>query len=230
MPVHKTYLHVFDDETLRNLNKLESDGYLGHLTGPIGSGKESYVFLSTDNQKRQVAVKIHRHNIDAFKKKPSYLKFRGAKTSGFFKRIDDWARYEFNFLSRAFRAGVNAPEPYRVFKNVIVMQFIGEGETQAPLAVKDTSFDVEGWYAMIIGFIVKMGKSGMIHGDLSPYNILNFKGEPYLIDFSQALKLSSFTREFLSRDIKNVSDWFRKLGVKEIKQEEEIIKEIGGNL
>ncbi len=230
MPEHKTYLHVFDEESVRNLNKLESDGYLGHLTGPIGSGKESYVYLSTYYQKRQVAVKIHRHNIGSFKEIPAYLKFRGTRSRGFFKKIDDWTRYEFNFLSKAFSAGVSTPEPYRVFKNIIVMQFIGEKETQAPLAVKDTNFDVDAWSVKLAEFIIKMGKAGMVHGDLSPYNILNLRGEPYLIDFSQSLKLSSFTKDFLVRDIKNVNNWLKKIGAKDIKSEEEIIKEINEEL
>lgn len=230
MPDLKTYLHVFDPDTVYSIRKLESDGYIGQLSGPIGSGKESYVFLSTDYQKRQVAVKIHRHNIGSFKKIPAYLKVRGTKSSGFLKRIDDWTRYEFVFQSKAFNAKVNAPEPYRLFKNVIVMQFVGEDAVPARLAVKDTDFDLQEWYEKIAGFIVKMGKNGFVHGDLSPYNILNFKREPYLIDFSQSLKLSSFTKEFLLRDIINVNSWFAKLGIKELKKQDDIIKEIDENL
>ncbi len=230
MPDLKTYLHVFDQDTIYNIRKLESAGYINQLIGPIGSGKESYVFLSTDYQKREVAVKIHRHNIGSFKKIPAYLKFRGTKSGGFLKRIDDWTRYEFTFQSRAFNASVNAPEPYRLFKNVIVMQFIGKNGIPARLAIKDTNFELQMWYKKIMDFIIKMGKRGFVHGDLSPYNILNFNGEPYLIDFSQALKLSSFTKEFLFRDIKNINNWFEKLGVKEIKTENEIVKDIDENL
>lgn len=230
MPDLKTYLHVFDQDTIYCIRKLESDGYINQLSGPIGSGKESYVFLSTDHQKRQVAVKIHRHNIESFKKIPAYLKFRGTKSGGFLKRIDDWTRYEFAFQSKAFSAGINAPEPYRLFKNVIVMQFIGENGTPASLAVKNTNFDLQDWYAKIMGSIVKMGKRGFLHGDLSPYNILNFNEVPYLIDFSQSLKLSGLTKEFLFRDIRNMNNWFKKLGAKEIKTESDIVREIDENL
>ena len=67
----------------------------------------------------------------------------------------------------------------------------------------------------------------MIHGDLSPYNILNNEGEPYLIDFSQSLKLASLTKDYLLRDIKNINQWFQKLGKIEIMPEEKIMEMIG---
>ncbi len=226
MPKVKTIQHVFDRETLYNLNKLESDGYIGQLIGPVGTGKESYVFLSKDYKDRSVAVKIHRHNIQSFNKIPAYLKLRGAKTGGFFKTIDDWSRFEYNFLSRAFNSGVNVPEPYRLFGNIIVMQFIGEESTPARLAVKDTSFDLDGWYSEIIGFIITMGKKHFVHGDLSPYNILNFKGIPYIIDFSQALKLTGLTEEYLFRDIRNINTWFKKLGKQNLLLEADVASRI----
>ena len=226
MPKVKTFQHVFDKDTVYNLNKLESDGYIGSLIGPVGSGKESYVFLSTDYKGRKVAVKIHRHNIQSFNKIPVYLRLRGSKTGGFLKKIDDWSRFEYNFLEKAFNIGVNAPEPYRLFGNIIVMQFIGEDLVPARLAIKDTDFDVDSWYTKLVGFIVKMGKRGFIHGDLSPYNILNFNGEPYLIDFSQSLKLTSLTKEFLIRDIRNINNWFSRLGEKNIISEEKMVKSI----
>ena len=57
-----------------------------------------------------------------------------------------------------------------------------------------------------------MGGHGIIHGDLSPYNILNFEGKPYIIDFSQSLKLTSLTKDYLERDVTNINNWFEKLG------------------
>lgn len=230
MPESKTYLHVFDEESIQNLNKLESDGYIGHLIGPIGSGKESYVYVSTDYQNRSVAVKIHRHAISSFNKIPTYLRLRGNKTGGFFKRIDDWSRYEFTFQSKAFNTGINVPEPYRLYKNILVMQFIGEGETPARIAVKDTDFDKNEWYQKIIDSIIRLGRRGIVHGDLSPYNILNLRGEPYLIDFSQALKLTSLTKEYLERDIHNINEWFRKLGKYDIRPQDEVIRDISEEL
>ncbi|MCL4397035.1 serine protein kinase RIO [Candidatus Parvarchaeota archaeon] len=227
MTKSKVFSHVFDEETLRNVNKLQGDGYISNLLGPIGTGKESYVFYSRDFHDKLVAVKIHRHNIDAFKSIPAYIRLRGRKSGGFLKQINDWTRFEYNFLSKAHNLGINTPEPIRCYENIIVMQFIGSDDNPSKLAVKDRDFDAEKWYGLIIKFIVDMAKNGMIHGDLSPYNILNYNGEPFIIDFSQALKLSSSTINFLIRDITNINNWFLSLKYKSTKEAKEIIEEIG---
>ena len=227
MPKSKTFLHVFDEETLRAVNKLQGDGYISNLLGPIGTGKESYVFYSKDLHNRLVAVKIHRHNIDAFKNIPSYLRLRGRKTGGFLKQINDWTRFEYNFLSKAYSIGVNTPEPIRCYENIIIMQFIGSEDNPAKIAIKDSNFEVERWYKFIINSIINMAKSKMVHGDLSPYNILNYNGDPFIIDFSQALKLSSSTINFLVRDIININNWFLSLKYKNVKETKDILEEIG---
>lgn len=226
---NKIYLKVFDLKTLKALNKLEGDGYISNITGPLGTGKESYVFKSKDSQNREVAVKIHRHDIQAFKKIPSYLTLRGSKSGGFFRRINLWTRYEFNFLSKAFSIGINAPEPYRVYENILIMQFLGEGNTSARLAIRVADFNKRAWYDEIIDSIIKMGKAGFIHGDLSPYNIVEFNGRPYFIDFSQSLKLSQATLDYLERDINNINNWFTRSGFDGIMNSKEIIRRINGS-
>ncbi len=228
MQENKTFLHVFDQHTLRNIVKLTSDGLITELIGPIGTGKESYVFYSKDVHGDEVAVKIHRHNIQSFKEIPSYLSLRGIKSGGFLNTIDDWTRYEYKSLERAFNSGVRAPKPIGLYKNLIVMGFVGFNGVPAASAIKDSNFDLEEWYKDIIGFIIKMGKSGMIHGDLSPYNILNFDSKPYLIDFSQSLKLTSLTKEYLTRDINNINNWFLKLRKQDLLTEQEVLDSIYG--
>ena len=227
MTKSKVFSHVFDEETLRNVNKLQGDGYISNLLGPIGTGKESYVFYSRDFHDRIVAVKIHRHNIDAFKSIPAYIRLRGRKSGGFIKQINDWTRFEYNFLSKAYNLGINTPEPIRCYENIIVMQFLGRDENPAELAIKDSDFNIERWYVLLTNFIVSMAKNGIIHGDLSPYNILNYNGEPFIIDFSQALKLSSLTINFLVRDITNVNNWFLSLKYEKIKKTKDILEEVG---
>ncbi len=224
MPKSKVYGHVFDDETERNVLKLKSDGYISELLGPIGTGKEAYVFYSHDQHNNTVAVKIHRHHIGAFKQIPTYLRLRGTGSRGYIKRIDDWTRYEFNFMSRAFNVGVSVPEPMRNYKNIIVMAFIGEDDVPAKPAVQDRNFEVDSWYKKITDVIVLLGRRRIIHGDLSPYNILNLKGNPFFIDFSQALKLSNMTLPYLVRDITTINSWFKSLGFADTKSEDELIK------
>lgn len=226
MQGNKTFLHVFDTHTIKNIVKLSSDGLITNLLGPIGTGKESYVFYSRDSHDNEVAVKIHRHSILAFKQIPSYFSLRGTKSGGFLKIIDDWTRYEYSSLEKAERIGISVPKPIAVYRNILIMGFIGRDGEQAQTAVKDSSFDVEEWYKTIISFIIKMGKHGLIHGDLSPYNILNFEGKPYIIDFSQSLKLTSLTKDYLERDVTNINNWFEKLGKTELVSYKNILESI----
>ena len=70
-----------------------------------------------------------------------------------------------------------------------------------------------------------MFKAGLIHSDLSAFNVLIWK-KPYLIDFSQAVPLEHvLAKEFLKRDIRNINLYFKKIGIK-VKDEEEILKKL----
>lgn len=221
----KIYYHVFDIQTIKNLNKLKNNGYIGELNGPLGSGKESYVFYSENHLGKAVAVKIHRHTIDTFKAIPMYLNLRGKDSKGFIRRIDDWTRYEFDFLSKAYSIGIRCPAPHRREGNVIVMDFIGKDGIPANLLI-DAKDIRDHWYKEIIDSIIKMAKNKIIHGDLSPYNVMEFNDDMYFIDFSQALTLSESTMQYLIRDIRNINEWFMKRGIKDIIPEEQIIEGI----
>lgn len=71
----------------------------------------------------------------------------------------------------------------------------------------------------------KLYKEGLIHGDLSSFNILNYRDKPYFIDFSQAtLTKTPNSEELLERDVRNICDFFKKRGVE--CEEGKILKEI----
>jgi len=68
---------------------------------------------------------------------------------------------------------------------------------------------------LLIKEVKKLYKIGLVHGDLSAFNILNFNDKPVLIDFSQATITKNYqAEELLKRDIKNIVQFFNKLGVK----------------
>jgi RIO kinase 1 len=82
-------------------------------------------------------------------------------------------------------------------------------------------------YEYVLSQIEKIVKAGLVHSDLSPYNILFFN-KPYIIDFSQAVPLKHvLAKEFLRRDIKNINLYFEKLGTK-VKDEEELFNNLSG--
>jgi RIO kinase 1 len=76
-----------------------------------------------------------------------------------------------------------------------------------------------------VEYVQKLYKAGMVHADLSQFNILNLKEEPVFIDFSQCtLKRNPRAEEFLERDVRNICNFFKKIGLKV--DEEKVLKKI----
>ncbi len=99
-------------------------------------------------------------------------------------------------------------------ENILVIEFIGRNESSAPKLINIKPNNPQMIYNNIFSEMNKLVKSGLIHGDLSAYNIL-ISDKPYLIDFSQAVPLKhQLAKEFLERDIRNINNYFKKLGVK----------------
>jgi RIO kinase 1 len=98
---------------------------------------------------------------------------------------------------------------------------IGDDEPALPL--KDTPpQNPEEFFQLLLNEMKKLYHAGLIHGDLSAFNILNHNEKPVLIDFSQSTVVKTpNSQELLERDIKNILQFFRKLGVK--REAEEIL-------
>jgi RIO kinase 1 len=192
------------------------------LLSIIAPGKEAVVFTATTADKRTVAVKIYRLETANFSKMFDYLRVDprlpklGKNTVGDPRRrtIFSWNEREYRNLLLAREAGLRAPMPIAYDHNVLVMEFVGEGEIAAPLLKKQTPDDMEAFAKDCIDQIIRFAKAGMVHGDLSEYNILNHNEEAWIIDFSHSVPLkASNSEELLKRDIMNVCAYFRKHGV-----------------
>ncbi len=222
--IRDEYNNIFDLQTAINIRKLEGDGLISSLY-PIGSGKEAHIFYTVSNEGQEEAVKVHRYSILAFRKMPEYMRVRGKKIPNNRALIDLWTSYEYKYLLKSYELGIKVPKPYRQYKNVLIMKFIGEKGVPAPSCAKIKDYDYEKAYTDLLSSIKKMAKAGFTHGDLSKYNVLYWNSEFYIIDFSQAVKISDATKDILIRDIRNLNNWFKDY-VK-IEEEEKILKEIG---
>ncbi len=213
----ETYKNVFDEKTRLTLFKLSSDGYFDELKSPISIGKESNVFSAAKKDGSIVCVKIYRVNVCDFKKMYNYIapdpRFKGLQK----KRrqiIYAWAQREYRNLLIAKKTGARVPFPYAVRNNVLVMEFIGDNKA-APRLKDKTPEDLEGFMKELINNIKIIYKSGLIHGDLSEYNILNYKEKPVIIDLSHGFKVEyPNADELLIRDIKNLEKYFLKRRIK----------------
>ena len=228
----KTLDEVFDKPTLNTLGKLISDGVIDILDFPISTGKEGNVFRGVTPDKKFVALKIYRTSNATFKHMSNYMvgdpRFKAISRN---RReiIREWTKKEYKNLQILHEIGVRAPKPIKRIKNILVMEYIGDSNMPAPMLKDVTLRNPKKIFDNLIGSISKMyKKAGLIHSDLSMFNVLMHKSQPYIIDVGQSvLKEHPLAYDFLKRDIHNIVHYFRKYGI--IANEEEIYTDITKN-
>ncbi|MEM2915761.1 MAG: serine protein kinase RIO [Candidatus Woesearchaeota archaeon] len=223
--IKKTFKDVFDNFTNVTILKLISKGQLDGLESPVSIGKEANIF-SALAQGERVMVKIYRIATCDFNKMYDYLR-ADPRFSGLDKNrrkvVVLWAKREYRNLLKAREAGVRVPTPRAVLNNVLVMEFIGDEGIPAPRVKDLIPENPKNFFEKIVSGMQKLYKAGMVHTDLSQFNILNYNEEPVFIDMSQATTLENpNAKEYLNRDIKNICTFFRKLG---INADETIVKQ-----
>ncbi len=209
----KYFSGVFGHKTMMALYKLATRGYIRKIGGEISRGKEAAIFTSETDKGKIVVLKI-------FKPEPSFDMMKYIKGDprirGFGKRnlVEVWAKKEFKNLSRFTDLGVRVPRPLDVVGNVLVMEFIGEDHEPARTFKENPPENPETAFKKIREYIKLSYSGGIVHGDLSEYNIINQKDGPVIIDCSEAVvrKHPKFM-EFLTRDIHNIVKFFSKIGV-----------------
>jgi len=214
---------VFDDATLAALYKLVQDGYVEAFGGPISSGKEANVYLalggeeSNDDGHDEVAVKVYRINASDFRDMREYLVGdpRFEELSGDKKRVVlAWTRKEFANLKRAQKAGVRVPDPIAVERNVLVMEFLGTDGDRAPTLDDAHLENPETAFEVVREYMRRLYDVGLVHGDLSEYNIVVHDGELCIIDLGQAVTIHHpNSGDFLTRDCANVAAFFNRQGM-----------------
>ena len=217
----KTARGVFDEFTNRNLFELESRGVFDTLVSPFEVGKESNVFIAKKG-KQHLIVKIYRVQNCDFKRMYDYIR-KDVRYEYLKKHRRDiifaWVQREYKNLFRAQQAHVAVPQPLAWKYNLLVESMIGE-EMPAPTLKDALPANPLEFFKLVVEEMKKLYKGGLIHGDLSSFNILNHNEKPYLIDFSQAtLVKTPNAEELLERDVNNILKFFAKLGVKADKDE-----------
>ncbi len=211
-----TFENVFDNHTRRNLFELSSKGnFEENSISPIKIGKEANIFSAKKGNKK-IIIKIYRVNscdfnrmYDLLKRDPRFPKL----TKNRRKTVSSWASREFKNLHRARDAGVSVPTPFLIKENILLMEFIGDNEPSKQ--IKDLRPESSKFLEEVIINMKKLHKAKLVHGDLSQFNILSYHNEPIFIDFSQAMETDTiYADEMLERDIRNISNFFNKIGIK----------------
>jgi RIO kinase 1 len=228
-----TLEEVFDKATFMVIYQLLNSGVLYEVHGVVNAGKEARVYWGKNKEGKDLAVKIYLTASAEFKKGMlKYIegdyRFKGVKRDTR-SLIFTWAQKEFRNLEQAYRAKVRVPKPVAVKNNVLVMEFIGKNGVNAPSLKEQAPSDPEKVYEVLLTYVKRLyRKAELVHGDLSEYNIMMWKGKPVIFDIAQAVPTSHPMAEFfLRRDLTNVNRFFSRLGIKVLSVDEAYKKVVG---
>ncbi len=221
-----TVEEVFDNTTRMVVFGLMNSGILYELNGAVSSGKEAKVYWGKAKNGTDLAVKIYLTSSAEFKRgMHKYIegdpRFKDVKHDTR-SLMAVWAQKEFRNLGEAYAAKVRVPKPIAVKSNVVVMEFIGEEGVSAPSLKERAPEDPEKVYKVIVTYLKRLQqKAKIVHGDLSEYNIMMWKGKPVVFDVSQSVSIQHPLADFmLKRDLANVNRFFRRQNVDVIPDEE----------
>jgi RIO kinase 1 len=222
---------VFDKSTLLVLYDLLKHEKIKSVEFPISTGKEGNVFMALDADGLPVALKIYRVTNADFRNFTDYIlgdsRFEGISHNKR-KLVYAWCQKEFKNLQRYSKAELPVPKPFFYRANVLMMEYIGDEVAPSPTMRSSPPSDLnqaKEWKKVLIDFIVKgYNEAELVHADLSEYNVLILKGQPVIIDVSQALlKKHANAMGFLKKDIDHVIKYFERFGVKGEEGEKEMI-------
>ncbi len=219
---------VLDLSTVKAIYHLQSRGVIGHLCGVVKEGKESTIVVADDKDGNKIIVKIFKIEASQFQKMQKYIvgdkRFVGIKL-GRRSLIFEWCRKEFSNLKRARKAGVNVPEPIGFYRNVLVMEYIGNGGLSPKLKDAQLENPLKVFSEIVRELRKLYCDAGLVHADLSEFNILVREGAVVIHDMGQSVEKShQLAQEFLVRDVGNLCRYFEKLGVS--RDKEKVLDEI----
>ena len=232
---------VIDLNTAKQLKRLQNNGLIDSITGTIASGKESGVFLAELGSKGKeyckaysitspIVVKIFRTSTLNFKQIARYIsgdrRFR--KHSKKIRHIINlWVEKEYSNLQRSSLAKINVPKPILVKNNILLMELLGKEGKPCPLLKFTPKAFTKSTLTQILNQTkLLFQRAGLVHADLSPFNILMIDQTPYFIDMSQSVLISHpRALEFLKRDLRNVLSSFKMKGLS-VPNEKELFDEI----
>uniref|UniRef100_A0A1A9WG88 Serine/threonine-protein kinase RIO2 n=1 Tax=Glossina brevipalpis TaxID=37001 RepID=A0A1A9WG88_9MUSC len=184
-------------------------GSIASFGNQIGVGKESNIYVVADEEDNPICLKLHRLGRTCFrniKKKRDYHGRRHKASWLYLSRIS--ATREFAYMSALYEHGFPVPKPIDFNRHCILMELVNGW----PMTQIHELRDPEQTFDDLMNLIVRLGNSGVIHGDFNEFNLmLNDEGKPILIDFPQMMSTSHENAEyFFDRDVNCVRELFRR--------------------
>ena len=212
-------------KTPQRLAPLLEDGLIDDVVRQLMSGKEATVYVVRCGDDVRCAKVYKEANKRSFRQSVDYTEGRKvknsrqgramAKGSKFGRESQEaaWQSAEVDALYRLANAGVRVPEPYNFYEGVLLMELVVDANGNAAPRLNDITFSAEDariHHQTLIKEVVRMLCAGIVHGDLSEFNILMSADGPVIIDLPQAVDAAgnNNARGMLERDVRNLSDYF----------------------
>jgi len=212
-------------KTPARLASLLEDGLIDEVLRQLMSGKEATVYVVRCGKEVRCAKVYKEANKRSFRQSVDYTEGRRvknsrqgramAKGSKFGRESQEaaWQSAEVDALYQLADAGVSVPVPYNFYEGVLLMELVVDADGHAAPRLNDISLTAEQarlHHQGLIQEVVRMLCAGIVHGDLSEFNILMSERGPVIIDLPQAVDAAANNnaREMLERDVNNLKDYF----------------------
>jgi RIO kinase 1 len=209
----------------KQIKELIADGLVDEVLRQLMSGKEATIFIVRCGADIRCAKVYKDASKRSFKKAVQYREGRHvrnsrrgramAKGSKFGKKEQEeiWQHAEADALTQLFHAGVRVPQPYGCVDGVMLMELITDAEGGVAPRLNDITLTPEQArkdHAMVMQDVVRMLCAGIVHGDLSEFNVLQDEKGPVIIDLPQAVNAASNNnaRAMLARDVNNMTAYY----------------------
>lgn len=212
-------------KTPKRLQSLVEEGLIDEVLSQLKSGKEATVYVVRCGDKICCAKAYKEVNQRSFRKSASYQEGRKVKNSRQARAMEKGSRYgrkmqeeawqntEVDMLYRLASTGVRIPQPHICHEGVLLMDLIADADGHPAPRLDDIEFDEAlalQYHDFLIKQVVHMLCAGIVHGDLSEYNILVDEIGPVIIDLPQAVDAAgnSSAQEMFERDVMNLRTFF----------------------
>ena len=209
----------------KRIQPLIDDGLVDEVISQLMSGKEATVYVvrcGGEIRCAKVYKEIHKRS---FKKAVAYQEGRKVRNSrraramekgskfGRNQQEEAWQNAEVDALYRLVNAGVRVPKPYGCFDGVLLMELITNDEGHVAPRLNDVSMTTElalADHAIVMKYVMRMLCAGVVHGDLSEFNVLVDDYGPVIIDLPQAVNAAgnNNAKVMLERDVNNMTAYY----------------------
>ncbi|NLQ23705.1 serine protein kinase RIO [Shewanella sp. S-1] len=212
-------------KTPKRIQPLVDEGLVDEVISQLMSGKEATVYVVRSADDIRCAKVYKEADKRSFKQAVLYQEGRKVRNSrraramekgskfGRDQQEEAWQNAEVEALYRLANAGVRVPTPYGCFDGVLLMELVTDAEGNVAPRLNDVSMSAEKAlkdHALVMTYVKRMLCAGLVHGDLSEFNVLVDSEGPVIIDLPQAVDAAAnnHAKWMLARDVNNMTQYY----------------------